>query len=62
MPYSSFFLFCLCSAIMTHASVPADHRAAIGISDTLIRLSVGIEEYEDIENDVKNALEKAAKA
>jgi cystathionine gamma-lyase len=34
-------------AIMTHASVPADTRAALGISDQLIRLSVGIEAVDD---------------
>lgn len=35
-------------ALMTHASVPKDHREKIGISDGLIRLAVGIEEYEDL--------------
>ncbi|KAL0489460.1 cystathionine gamma-lyase [Acrasis kona] len=45
-------------AIMTHASVPADVRAKLGIDDTLIRLSVGIENSEDIIEDVKQALEK----
>lgn len=34
-------------AIMTHASVPPEQRAALGISDTLIRLSVGIEDVDD---------------
>ena len=43
-------------AIMTHASVPPDVRAELGITDTLIRLSVGIEEYEDLEADVAQAL------
>ena len=44
-------------AIMTHASVPPEVRAALGISDTLIRLSVGIEEYADVEADVAQALD-----
>jgi cystathionine gamma-lyase len=43
-------------AIMTHASVPASQRQAAGISDTLIRLSVGVEEYEDLEEDLDQAL------
>ena len=34
--------------IMTHASVPDDVRATLGISDTLVRLSVGIEDPEDL--------------
>lgn len=43
-------------AIMTHASVPADARAALGISDQLIRLSVGIEAVEDLVDDLEQAL------
>ena len=43
-------------AIMTHASVPADTRAKLGISDTLIRLSVGIEDVADLIDDLDNAL------
>jgi len=43
-------------AIMTHASIPADQRAALGISDTLIRLSVGIEDCEDLISDLSGAL------
>ena len=46
---------------MTHASVPAEHRAKLGISDTLIRLSVGIETYADIEKDIDNALKASTK-
>ncbi|XP_022087276.1 cystathionine gamma-lyase-like [Acanthaster planci] len=46
-------------AIMTHASVPPDQRVALGIDDTLIRLSVGIEDEEDLVKDVTQALEKA---
>lgn len=43
-------------AIMTHASVPAETRRQLGIDDSLIRLSVGIEDINDIMNDLKNAL------
>lgn len=43
-------------AIMTHASVPADERAKLGISDTLIRLSVGIEAVDDLIADLDQAL------
>jgi len=42
-------------AIMTHASVPAETRAALGISDQLIRLSVGIEAVEDLIEDLEQA-------
>ncbi len=44
---------------MTHASIPADIRKEIGITDGLIRLSVGIEEAEDLIDDLKNAIEKS---
>lgn len=43
-------------AIMTHASVPPDVRAALGISDTLVRLSVGIEDVEDLIAELDAAL------
>ena len=43
-------------AIMTHASVPEKERAALGISDQLIRLSVGIEAVEDLIDDLDRAL------
>jgi cystathionine gamma-lyase len=46
-------------AIMTHASVPAETRARLGISDTLIRLSVGIEDCGDLVADLEHALEAA---
>lgn len=46
-------------AIMTHASVPAENRKALGIDDSLIRLSVGIEDIEDLLSDLKTAFEKA---
>lgn len=44
-------------AIMTHASVPAEVRAQLGISDGLIRLSVGIEAVEDLRADLEQALQ-----
>jgi cystathionine gamma-lyase len=44
---------------MTHASVPAENRKALGIDDTMIRLSVGIESLGDLMSDLKNAFEKA---
>jgi len=44
-------------AIMTHASIPAPRRAELGITDGLVRLSVGIENVEDLINDLKQALQ-----
>lgn len=44
---------------MTHASVPENERAALGISDTLIRLSVGLEDEADIIEDLDQALNAA---
>ena len=41
---------------MTHASIPAEKRAAIGISDSLVRLSVGIEDADDLIADLEQAL------
>ena len=46
-------------AIMTHASVPADRRAALGIADGFIRLSVGIEELDDLRDDLDRAFAAA---
>ncbi|OJH34683.1 cystathionine gamma-synthase [Cystobacter ferrugineus] len=46
-------------AIMTHASVPKETRELLGISDGLIRLSVGIEDAQDLIDDLKQALEVA---
>ncbi|MGH9485334.1 MAG: PLP-dependent transferase, partial [Terriglobales bacterium] len=43
-------------ATMTHAAIGAEGRAAIGITDGMVRLSVGIEEAEDIEADLAQAL------
>ncbi len=43
-------------AIMTHASIPAAQRQALGIGDNFIRLSVGIEALEDLKEDLNRAL------
>ncbi len=43
-------------ASMTHASIPKEEREKIGVVDSLIRLSVGIEDEEDLINDLKQAL------
>lgn len=43
-------------ALMTHASLPEDRREAIGISDGLVRLSVGIESLDDLIEDIEQAL------
>lgn len=45
-------------AIMTHASVPLENRKALGIDDTLIRLSVGIEDQADLIADLQRAFDK----
>ena len=43
-------------AIMTHASIPADRRAELGIDDGLVRLSVGVEDGDDLIADLEQAL------
>jgi cysteine-S-conjugate beta-lyase len=45
-------------ASMTHKSIPAEKRHAAGVADSLIRLSAGLEEVEDIINDISQALDK----
>jgi cystathionine gamma-lyase len=45
--------------LMTHGSVSAEDRLALGITDTLIRVSVGIEDTDDLIEDVRQALELA---
>jgi len=45
-------------ASMTHASIPKEEREKVGLVDSLIRLSVGIEDAEDLKNDLSNALSK----
>jgi len=42
--------------MMTHASVPPDRRAALGITDGLLRISVGIEDVQDLIDDLVQAL------
>ena len=44
-------------AIMTHATIPAEQRHKIGISDSLVRLSVGIENVDDLKRDLRGALD-----
>ena len=44
-------------ALMTHGSIPPEQRAALGIDDTLIRLSVGVEDLEDLRSDLEEALD-----
>jgi len=43
-------------AVMTHASVPVERRATLGIADDLVRLSVGVEAVEDLRRDLERAL------
>lgn len=43
-------------ATMTHASVPPDRRQALGVTDSLVRLSVGIEDIDDLRGDLEQAL------
>ncbi|USK84170.1 bifunctional cystathionine gamma-lyase/homocysteine desulfhydrase [Peribacillus asahii] len=44
-------------ALMTHASIPAERRAQLGITDGLIRISVGLEDVEDLLEDLEQALQ-----
>ena len=44
-------------ASMTHASVPPERRAEIGLSDALVRISAGIEDPQDLIDDLKQALD-----
>jgi len=43
-------------AIMTHASIPAEHRVKLGIVDGLVRFSVGIEDVDDLIADIDQGL------
>ena len=45
-------------ASMTHASIPKEIRSSLGVTDGLVRLSVGIEDLNDLEEDIDIALEK----
>jgi cystathionine gamma-lyase len=49
-------------AIMTHATIPPDQRQALGISDGLIRLSVGVEDVSDLRADLETALKAVSAA
>jgi len=44
-------------ASMTHASVPPERRAAIGITDGMVRISAGLEDLEDLKDDLTQALD-----
>jgi cystathionine beta-lyase/cystathionine gamma-synthase len=46
-------------AVMTHASVPEEHRRQLGITDGLIRISVGLEDVRDLIDDIEAALQYA---
>jgi cystathionine gamma-lyase len=46
-------------AIMTHASIPPERRAQLGLFDNLVRLSVGVEDLDDLRRDLDNALASA---
>ena len=46
-------------ALMTHGSVPAEHRKMLGIDDNFIRISVGIEDIKDLLADLDRAFEQA---
>ncbi len=45
-------------ATMTHASVPAEKRQALGITDGLVRISAGLEDLDDLKEDLAQALDK----
>jgi cystathionine beta-lyase len=45
-------------ASMTHASIPREERMKTGLVDSLLRLSVGVEDVEDLIEDLRQALEK----
>ena len=49
-------------ASMTHKSIPAEKRKAAGVADSLIRLSAGLEDTEDLLEDLRQALDRAAAA
>jgi cystathionine beta-lyase len=47
---------------MTHKSIPAEKRCAAGVQDSLVRLSVGLEQVADLKADIVQALDKLNKA
>ena len=46
-------------ALMTHGSVPPEMRKKLGIDDNFIRISVGVEDFDDLIKDISDALDKA---
>jgi cystathionine beta-lyase/cystathionine gamma-synthase len=50
---------CAHPATMTHASMPEEHRRKVGITDELVRLSIGLENPADLIADLKQALESS---
>ena len=42
---------------MTHAAVPVETKLEMGITESLIRLSIGIEDFEDLKSDLRKALD-----
>jgi cystathionine gamma-lyase len=44
-------------AVMTHASIPVARRAQLGVTDNLVRLSVGVESLDDLREDLVHALD-----
>jgi cystathionine beta-lyase/cystathionine gamma-synthase len=45
-------------ATMTHASIPPEDRNRYGVTDGLVRLSVGVEDLEDLQEDLEQALDR----
>jgi cystathionine gamma-lyase/homocysteine desulfhydrase len=43
---------------MTHASVPPERRAALGITDGMVRISAGVEDIDDLKEDLTQALDQ----
>ena len=53
----SVFCFCHYRSVMTHASVPPAEKIKLGLTDNLIRVSVGLEDVNDLIDDFKQAFE-----
>ena len=49
-------------ALMTHASIPRERRETLGITDSLIRLSIGLEHVDDLWGDLEGGLDAARRA
>ncbi len=43
-------------SLMTHGAIPQETRTSLGITDSLVRLSVGVEDLEDLKDDLRNAV------